>query len=161
MYNVGSTRKYDSTPELKLLLRELYTTVADKWEDIGIMLDIDEAELATLKKLHPTTPQSSLREMLKIWLKQICPPPSWSAIVEALESLGDKELAHRIGSKYVNDPELSVQLVENTDTEGMSLWLWGLIVICDSQQMEYRCVVEQVLLCLMILPSYLTGKGLD
>ena len=89
-------------PELKDLLKELYTKAADKWEDIGILLGIDTRELDALKAMETHTPQSCLRDMFKIYLKRIKPQPSWSAIAEALEFLGDEELATQLRSKYCN-----------------------------------------------------------
>ena len=36
-------------PELKDLLKELYTKVADKWEDIGVLLGIMDGQLKAIK----------------------------------------------------------------------------------------------------------------
>ena len=65
------------------------------------MLGIDSRILDTVKTSENSTIQSRLREMLKIWLKQIKPPPSWTAVVEALEDLGDEELASHLRETYV------------------------------------------------------------
>ena len=86
-------------PKPKDLLKELYKA-AHKWEDIGILLDISPDTLDNLKTEENRTPQSRLREMLKIWLKKINPPPSWSAIVDALEYLDEEELASNLKQKY-------------------------------------------------------------
>ena len=87
-------------PELRILLKELYTKAADKWEDIGIMLKIDSRRLDALKTTVNGTAQSCLREMLKLWLKTIDPPPSWSAMADALENLGDEALASHLRENY-------------------------------------------------------------
>ena len=84
-------------PELKDLLKELYTKVADKWEDIGILLGIKDGQLKAINAKDST---SCLREMLRIWLSRVDPPPSWSAIAEAVEFLGDENLATYLRSKY-------------------------------------------------------------
>lgn len=76
-------------------------TVASKWEDVGILLDIEPESLESLKTAENNSSQSRLREMLKIWLKKINPPPSWSAIADALQSLGDEQLAQNLRSKYL------------------------------------------------------------
>ena len=88
-------------PELKDLLKELYTTASDKWEDIGILLGIHPGRLNTIKTTENHTPQSCLREMLKIWLKGVSPPPSWAAIADATEVLGDQNLADQLRTKYL------------------------------------------------------------
>ena len=86
-------------PDLKDLFKELYNT-ADKWEDIGILLGIQPGRLDAIK-MSESKAQSCLREMLKIWLKNVSPPPLWSAIADAVESLGDQELATRLRRKYI------------------------------------------------------------
>ena len=88
-------------PDLRDILKELYTTTAaDKWEDIGIMLGIKPSELDTIKSAENRIPQSCLREMLKLYLQKDSPPPSWAAIVEALEFVGEETLAAQIKSKH-------------------------------------------------------------
>ena len=92
-------------PELRDILKELYSTkAADKWEDIGIMLMIKSSKLDTIKSAANQTTQSCLREMLKLYL-QDSPSPSWAAIVEALESVGEKELATQLKSRYGSQSE--------------------------------------------------------
>ena len=86
-------------PTLKYVHRELYKTVANKWEDIGIQLDIDDGELAKVKADHPGESGSCLREMLRIWFKKV-KHPSWNVLVEALKYLGEEKLAHQLEEKY-------------------------------------------------------------
>ena len=87
-------------PELKDLLKELYATSSDTWEDIGILLGIKTGQLDAIKTAENRTAQSRLREMLKIWLNRVSPPPSWSAIAEAIEFLGDQTLANHLRTSY-------------------------------------------------------------
>ena len=87
-------------PELKDLIKELYTKAADKWEDIGILLGIEPGRLDAIKTAENHTAQSCLREMLKIWLKRVYPPPSWAAITDTVELLGDQSLADHLRTKY-------------------------------------------------------------
>ena len=87
-------------PKLRDLLTELYNTVADKWEDIGIMLDIEEGQLNKVKSDNASNSGNCLREMLKIWLKKIDPKPSWSSMAKALEVLGEQSLAEHIRKTY-------------------------------------------------------------
>lgn len=87
-------------PELKDLLKELYNKAGDLWEDIGILLGIDTGTLDAIKASQNHRSQNCLREMLKVWLKRAEPPPSWSAITEAVESLGDESLANSLRTKY-------------------------------------------------------------
>jgi len=38
--------------------------------------------------------------MLDAWLKRVEPPPTWYAIVEAVEFLGEKQLARELRETY-------------------------------------------------------------
>lgn len=87
-------------PELKDLAKELYSTVSDRWEDIGILLGIESGRLNAIKTAEKL-PQSCLREMLKIWLNRVSPPPSWSAIADAIDLLGDQNLADCLRTTYL------------------------------------------------------------
>ena len=89
-------------PDLSDLIKELYTTVSDKWETIGLLLGIESSRLDIIKAEENHVPQSCLREMLKIWLRRVSPPPTWAAVADAVESLGDQELAIRLRRKYCN-----------------------------------------------------------
>ena len=87
-----------SVPTLKLLQRELYK-VADKWEDIGIQLDIDDDLLDKVKLDNHGDSKNCLRGMLRIWLKRESPQPSWTDLAEGLEYL-EEDLAKKLKEKY-------------------------------------------------------------
>ena len=88
-----------SMPTLKLLLKELYK-IADKWEEIGIHLEIDVNLLDKVKSENNGDSKKCLREMLKILVKEVDLLPSWTDIVEALECLEEEELAQKLKDKY-------------------------------------------------------------
>ena len=90
-----------SVPTLRLLQRELYK-VADKWEDIGIQLDIDVDMLEKVKLENQEDSKKCLREMLKIFIKKEDVQPSWRDIVDtlAMDCLEEKELAKQLRDKY-------------------------------------------------------------
>ena len=81
-------------------MKALYHTVADKWEPIGIHLDLPSATLSTIAAEHQSDPHKCLIGMLKVWLKIVDPLPTWSAIIEAVEFLGEKQLARELREKY-------------------------------------------------------------
>ena len=64
------------------------------------MLGIKDGQLKAIKSNDTKDSTSCLREMLRIWLSRVDPPPSWSAIAEAVEFLGDENLATHLRSKY-------------------------------------------------------------
>ena len=86
-------------PKLKDLMRELTVTASD-WEDIGVELEIEDSDLKQIKSDNSGDSKACLREMLRMWLSRVAPPPSWSAIVEALDNLGHQDIAHHIRTKY-------------------------------------------------------------
>ena len=87
-------------PPLKLLLKEL-SKVADRWEDIGIFLDIDSGQLAVVKA-NDVNVYARLREMLKLWLTKTSPPPSWEILITAIhDGLGNEELVLDLQQKYI------------------------------------------------------------
>ena len=90
--------QHKSVPTLKFLQRELYK-IADKWEDIGIQLDIDMDLLEKVKSENNGDSKKCLREMLKILVKE-SGQLSWTDVVEALEYLEEEELAQQLKAKY-------------------------------------------------------------
>ena len=55
--------------------------------------------MATLKTIvaeHQHDPHKCLIGMLEVWLKRLKPPPTWSAITEAVEFLGEEQLAQQL-----------------------------------------------------------------
>ena len=81
-------------------MRELRTKVAD-WEDIGVELRMEYGELKQIKQDNANDSKSCLRELFARWLTQVSPRPSWAAVAEAIEQLGDEDLARTLRSKYV------------------------------------------------------------
>ena len=82
-----------------MLLREL-RKVANEWEDIGIELDIEEGQLKQIKSDNPGDSKACLREMLRVWLSCVAPSPSWSAIADALNTLGHQDIAAHLRTVY-------------------------------------------------------------
>ena len=65
---------------LKFLLRE-----AKHWHNIGSLLEISETTLEQIEADYPGDCQQCVREMIKSWLKQVDPPPSWKDLAEAVQ----------------------------------------------------------------------------
>lgn len=88
-----------SPPKFTVLLRELSGKVSADWEYIGLSLEIEQGDLSAIKRDHQES-KTCFREVLRLWLKQVDPPPTWSAMVEALEVLDHKPLAKNLKMKY-------------------------------------------------------------
>ena len=83
------------------ILRELLSKVSADWEDIGLVLGLGPGQVDIIKTDNPSDCQKCFREMIKVWFKQqVDPPPSWSALIEALDVLGHNSLAQNLRDKY-------------------------------------------------------------
>ena len=80
-------------PKLKDIFKELFP-VATYWKTIGTLLGIPGHILDKIKSNEERVDEC-LREMLSEWLKQIDPPPTWTALAEAVEVI-DKSKAQRL-----------------------------------------------------------------
>jgi hypothetical protein len=89
-----------AVPTLPYLLKELFSKVASNWENIGVLLEIDDGLLSKIKADNHGESGNCLREMLRVWLKKVDPPPSWSLLVDALKSLGEEKLARELSERY-------------------------------------------------------------
>ena len=78
----------------------LYHKVADKWRTIGLYMEIPKGKLAGIAVKYQGDPQSCLVEMLETWLERVHPPPTWAAIIEAVEFLGEEQLGKELRQKY-------------------------------------------------------------
>ena len=75
--------------------------LACDWKNIGIFLKVDHSELNTIQADYPNQSRNCLREMLNTWLKQSHSEPTWQAVTEAVELLGDQQKAKEIYDKFV------------------------------------------------------------
>jgi len=80
----------------------LYHKVADRWELIGVHLEIPSGTRAVIAEKCKHDPQRCLMKMLEIWLEQIHPPASWATIIEAVEFLGEEQLGRELREKYTH-----------------------------------------------------------
>ena len=87
------------TQDLKGLMTALYRKVAHKWKTIGVCLEI--SDLDTIETKHHGDSHLCLVEMLDAWLKRVDPPPTWSAVIEAVEFLGEEQLGRELREKYI------------------------------------------------------------
>ena len=88
-----------SPPKFSFLLKELRSKVSADWEDIGLALDLEQGQLSAIRSDHRES-NKCFREMLKLWLKQITSPPTWSAIIDAIDVLEYESLAEELRKKY-------------------------------------------------------------
>ena len=85
-----------------VLLKELSGKISSVWEDVGLYLELDPDSLDIIKADHHNNSKNCFREMIKLWWRRADPPPSWTAIIEAIDVLGDQALAKKLREKYLN-----------------------------------------------------------
>ena len=88
-------------PTLKYLMKELHPKVSDKWDDVGIELEVDDRLLIQIRKDYPGDSKQCLKEVLREWLQTNNPPPSWEAIAQVMADIEEDELATHLQSKYI------------------------------------------------------------
>lgn len=100
MHSVSTGAGISRKPLLINLTDALYHKVADKWKVIGIFLEISRGTLSGIAEKCRDDPQNCLVEMLGMWLERVYPSPTWTAIIEAVEFLGEKQLGKELRDKY-------------------------------------------------------------
>ena len=72
-------------PKLPSALKLVFP-LASKWHNLGVFLGLDEGRLNTIRHNCKNEAEDCLREVLSAWIKQVDPPPSWSALAVAVET---------------------------------------------------------------------------
>ena len=100
MTNSGLRQPEVTSPlKISVLLKELLSKVSADWENIGLILELKEGQLSAIRNDYRES-NKCFREMLKLWLKQVEPHPTWSAIIEAIDILQYESLAKELRKKY-------------------------------------------------------------
>ena len=84
-----------------VLLKELSGRLSSIWEDVGLCLGLSPESLDIIKRDNPSDSRSCFREMIKQWFRRVDPPPSWGAIIEAVDVLGREVLAKNLRDKFL------------------------------------------------------------
>ena len=88
-------------------LREVCNAVwaaRNKWYDIGIQLGLKATDLDEIEENYPRNIGKCFSKMLMLWLRGVNPPPTWSAMVDALKipAVGLGDLAEEVESKFLH-----------------------------------------------------------
>ena len=83
-------------PTLPQLLTELFEVV--EWYEFGIHLGVPVSDLEEIKCENDKV-RERRREMLSTWLRRSL-EPTWVTIVNALSTIGRRNLAHKMALKY-------------------------------------------------------------
>ncbi|XP_064407428.1 protein phosphatase 1 regulatory subunit 12A-like [Halichondria panicea] len=109
------------TDELFAHVKEVIKEIRSDWYSLAIELDIDYATRKSLEKDYRWV-EPCFEAMLTHWVKRSSPPPSWSALVRALESpaIARGDIATTI-KKTKATSDISPDICPLTDCEGLSV----------------------------------------
>ena len=94
--NQETDTKLSNKSCLKFLLPE-----AKHWHNIGILLGVSEQTLEQIESDYPSSCTECVREMIKSWLKQVEPKPTWKDLAEAVQVV-NPSLSKKILEKSVS-----------------------------------------------------------
>ena len=83
-----------SEPQLK----DLEFVLVNKWYDLGLQLEVKDAELELIKRNNQEDLEAC-REMFRVWLR-MSSSPSYQQLVGALVTVGEVEEAKYLCEKY-------------------------------------------------------------
>ena len=75
-----------------------------KWYNIGLKLGTSPGTLDSINATGRENPDNCVTAMIKEWLNNGHPPPTWTALAEALRSpmVGYAHLAEQLPNNYLN-----------------------------------------------------------
>lgn len=74
--------------------------MAHEWKNIATLLNVPLCLVEVIEYDYKKA-NDCLREMLKKWLEQTNPEPSWESLAEAVEVLGNQAIAKQIREKCI------------------------------------------------------------
>ena len=86
----------DNPPTLPTML-SILLPVSSRWMNIGVMLSLSQERLTAIETRCKGVPDDCLREMLNEWLQQVIPPPTKSALINAV-GIYNPSLAEKISA---------------------------------------------------------------
>ena len=93
-YGSKKTIKLSEVPTLPNAFRVLHSLAYD-WQNIGVLLKLENNSLKEIDLCCNSRPQDCLREMLNLWLMNAVIPPTWEELAEAVEPT-DQTIARKI-----------------------------------------------------------------
>ena len=116
MLYVDSSVEQLNRPSLRDILMEISASeeegflIMERWENIGLQLDIADEKLVAIRRKHTISTtddglhhdyNQAFRDMIRVWVKQVNPPPTWLNFVKAFECLNvHHKFTEELRSKY-------------------------------------------------------------
>ena len=95
--NSQQTHQLSTATCLKFLL-----PVAADWQNIGVFLNVSDSDLKQIELDYSGRCRDCVHEMIRKWLKQVNPAPTWKYLAEAVETV-DPSISEMILKKYCNN----------------------------------------------------------
>ena len=76
------------------------TNACNRWKFFGVMLKFKLSYLETVATECNQRPEDCLMKVLERWLNRVNPPPSWSMLIEALQTVGEEAIAFELKKKH-------------------------------------------------------------
>ena len=89
-----------ATPTLKELSNALDSVV--NWHLLGVKLGLEDHELRTIEQNYRGDNERCKHEVLSCWLRN-AKLPTWKAVADALQQMGEHTVALKIRAKYCTD----------------------------------------------------------
>ena len=80
------------------MLKDLALVRVTEWYDLGLQLNVDDAELEAIEKDNPGDTKACKRKMFKAWLKTT--NPTYEELIDALVVIGEHREADRLSKQY-------------------------------------------------------------
>ena len=97
MHHSGRQLKpLNTRPKRQDLLNKVAAKTRDKWEEIGLQLNIDLSHIRSISRSHGAI--RCYAEVFDVWEKSGSPPYTWATIIDALRApiVGEYQLAHEL-----------------------------------------------------------------
>ena len=88
----------DKPPNILDLLNKVACKARDKWEMMGLALDIELNQLNSFSKQYDANPIKCYTEVFSTWKKNTDPPFTWATVINSLKLpiVGETKLAMEI-----------------------------------------------------------------
>ena len=89
-------------PHFYVIYTTLCIPLSPKWEDIAIHLGVDPYSLEAIAAKNDKDVRACFKEMIKVWLRQIEPPPTKEKILQVLRHLHFNEQADELEQELLS-----------------------------------------------------------
>lgn len=92
------TSKYDTciTTYAEPTLKQLVLLRVTQWYEVGLHLDLDETDLATIECNNPKDLKACVRQIFTMWLHNSVTKPNYKVLLDALVAAEDQRAIYEL-----------------------------------------------------------------